>query len=294
MTVLMVPSKKSKVYIERKLYAPYEMPSPRTEESIRKIWNYIKQETRKSCSAVEHVVNNPISGASVISMVSRALEKFKATHKKGFHMVHCWDKRKSTQKWQTSFAAYDEAVKNVTTPVVVDDEDDDHGRQALLPRPRGHKATKTDLAWEAAVLAFTQSLEKLMTENRATMAKRDENKRLEKEAATAIYLNLTKEVIEKSTPGEFPLSNNQDPTQIVTAVMRCSGGDGGVDGGDDDDDDDGDDVQLDDDGDGDGVDFPLREGISPADSCPPESSLLSGVLRPAEAAVTLRDVPYVA
>ena len=67
-----------------------------------------------------------------------------------------------------------------------------------------------------------------------------------------------------------------------------SGGDGGDDGVDDDDGD-GDDVQLDD-GD-DGVDFPLREGISPADSCPPESSFLSGVLRPAEAAVTLRDYP---
>ncbi|KAK1684567.1 hypothetical protein QYE76_045415 [Lolium multiflorum] len=73
---------------------------------------------------------------------------------------------------------------------------------------------------------------------------------------------------------------------LEAAVTRCSGGDGGVDGGDDDDD--GDDVQLDDDGDG--VDFPLREGISPADSCPPESSFLSGVLRPAEAAVTLREV----
>ncbi|KAK1620405.1 hypothetical protein QYE76_025922 [Lolium multiflorum] len=75
----------------------------------------------------------------------------------------------------------------------------------------------------------------------------------------------------------------------IHAVTRCSGGDGGVDGGDDDDDD-GDDVQLDDDGDG--VDFPLREGIS--HSCPPESSFLSGVLRPVEAAVTLREVPSVA
>ncbi|KAK1692197.1 hypothetical protein QYE76_008894 [Lolium multiflorum] len=65
-----------------------------------------------------------------------------------------------------------------------------------------------------------------------------------------------------------------------------SGGDGGDDDGDDDDGD-GDDVQLDD-GD-DGVDFPLREGISPADFSPPESSFLSGVLRPAEAAVTLRE-----
>ncbi|KAK1648850.1 hypothetical protein QYE76_066655 [Lolium multiflorum] len=78
---------------------------------------------------------------------------------------------------------------------------------------------------------------------------------------------------------------------VYISVTRCSGGDGGVDGGDDDDDD-GDDVPLDDDGDG--VDFPLREGISPADSCPPESSFLSGVLRPAEAAVTLREDPSVA
>ncbi|KAK1698725.1 hypothetical protein QYE76_015422 [Lolium multiflorum] len=70
------------------------------------------------------------------------------------------------------------------------------------------------------------------------------------------------------------------------AVTRCSGEDGGDD--DDDDGGDGDDVQLDDDDDG--VDFPLREGISPADSCPPESSFLS-CSPPAEAAVTLRDVP---
>ncbi|KAK1683178.1 hypothetical protein QYE76_044026 [Lolium multiflorum] len=72
---------------------------------------------------------------------------------------------------------------------------------------------------------------------------------------------------------------------IRSAVTRCSGGDAGDDD-DDDGDDGGDDVQLDD-GD-DGVDFPLREGISP--SCPPESSFLSGVLRP-ERRLTLRDYP---
>ena len=48
-----------------------------------------------------------------------------------------------------------------------------------------------------------------------------------------------------------------------------NGGDG--------DDDDPDEVQRDD-GD-DGVDFPLREGISPADPCLPESFFLSGVFR---------------
>ena len=68
-------------------------------------------------------------------------------------------------------------------------------------------------------------------------------------------------------------------------MTRCSGGDDG-DGGGDDGDDDPNEVQLDD-GD-DGVDFPLREGISPADFSLPESSFLSGVFRPAEAAASPR------
>jgi hypothetical protein len=37
--------------------------------------------------------------------------------------------------------------------------------------------------------------------------------------------------------------------------------------------------------------FPLREGISPADSCLPESFSLSGVFRPGEAAVSISEAP---
>jgi hypothetical protein len=37
--------------------------------------------------------------------------------------------------------------------------------------------------------------------------------------------------------------------------------------------------------------FPLREGISPADSCLPKSFSLSGVFRPAKAAVSISDSP---
>jgi hypothetical protein len=37
---------------------------------------------------------------------------------------------------------------------------------------------------------------------------------------------------------------------------------------------------------------PLREGISPADSCLPESFSLSGVFRPAEAAVSISKPPF--
>jgi hypothetical protein len=37
--------------------------------------------------------------------------------------------------------------------------------------------------------------------------------------------------------------------------------------------------------------FLLREGISPADSCLPESFSLSGVFRPAEVAVSISEPP---
>ncbi|KAK1596241.1 hypothetical protein QYE76_018007 [Lolium multiflorum] len=98
-------------------------------------------------------------------------------------------------KWNAQVANH-EAVKNGRAKVLVDGEDDDLGQKALPPRPRDHKATKADLTREALALAFTQTLEKMMAENQATMDKRDEKKRLENEAAGAIYLNLTKEVIE--------------------------------------------------------------------------------------------------
>jgi hypothetical protein len=86
------------------------------------------------------------------------LEKFKATHKKGFHMVHCWDKLKEAMKWIVSYAAYQEAIKNGTTTVVVDVEDDEPGHNALPPRPQGHKFTKADLAREALALALSHAL----------------------------------------------------------------------------------------------------------------------------------------
>ena len=49
-------------YHERKLHEPYSMHSSSTEESLRKRWTYIKQETSKFCSTMEHVVANPVSG----------------------------------------------------------------------------------------------------------------------------------------------------------------------------------------------------------------------------------------
>jgi hypothetical protein len=50
------------------------------------------------------------------------------------------------RKWKIGYAAYNEVIKNGTTTVVVDGEDDAPGQNALPPRPRGHKSTKADLA----------------------------------------------------------------------------------------------------------------------------------------------------
>jgi hypothetical protein len=109
-------------------------------------------------------------------------------------MVHCWEMLKDASKWMVGFAPYHESVKNGTTSLVVDVEDNDPGQKALPPRSRGHKATKADLTREASALAVSQTLEKFMADSQATLVKRDEKKRLEKEVATSIYLNLTKEV----------------------------------------------------------------------------------------------------
>jgi hypothetical protein len=57
-------------YEERKRHKPYEMHSERTEESIRKRWNYIKQETSKLCAPVDHVVPRPEDATGVMAMIS--------------------------------------------------------------------------------------------------------------------------------------------------------------------------------------------------------------------------------
>ena len=56
-------------YHERKLHEPYSMHISRTEESLWKRWSYIKQETSKFCSVMEHVVANQVSSVSVMALV---------------------------------------------------------------------------------------------------------------------------------------------------------------------------------------------------------------------------------
>jgi hypothetical protein len=62
-------SKVVQEYEERKCHKSYEMRSECTEESIEKIWYYIKQETTKFYVVIDHVVAHPKSGTSVVKVV---------------------------------------------------------------------------------------------------------------------------------------------------------------------------------------------------------------------------------
>jgi hypothetical protein len=50
---------------------------------------------------------------------------------------------------------------------------------------KGHKSTKASLARGASAIALSDTLKSMMAESQDTMAKRDENKRPEKEASAA-------------------------------------------------------------------------------------------------------------
>jgi hypothetical protein len=92
---------------------------------------------------------------------------------------------KEASKWRVNYAAYHETVKNGTATLVVDNEEDGPGQNALPSRPRSHKATKADLSREASTLELRQALEKIMAESQVTLAKMDDKRRLEKEASAA-------------------------------------------------------------------------------------------------------------
>ena len=79
---------------------------------------------------------------------------------------------------------------------MVDGEDAAPGKNALPPRPRGQKSTKADLAREASAQALSDALAKIMADAQLAQDIREEKRRQDKVAVNAIFLNLTKEVIE--------------------------------------------------------------------------------------------------
>jgi hypothetical protein len=123
-------------------------------------------------------------------------------------MVNCWNKLNEAPKWKIGYAAYMEALKNGTA--MTDVEDDAPGQNALPSRQSGKKSTKV--------------LKVMLAESQDTMAKQDEKKRLEKDATTCIYINLTKEAIEVKRLDAGVKCRAED-TRIMLADLRNMDGD---------------------------------------------------------------------
>ncbi|KAK1686396.1 hypothetical protein QYE76_047244 [Lolium multiflorum] len=94
--------KETQEFHEKHLHRPYPIYSTRNKESIKKRWNYIKQETMSLATQK--------AGVGVVVVLPRALEYFKTKHNKGFHMVHCWNALKEAPKWRLDVEAYMDTI----------------------------------------------------------------------------------------------------------------------------------------------------------------------------------------
>ena len=132
------------------------------------------------------------------------MEYFKEQYEnKAFTLVHCWMEIKECQKWKTSYALYKKCFGhgNGNDSTVIDLEEGgpstgDPSNGGRTPRPRGHKSSKLDLKCDASSTALHETLESLMDEKEEANAKRDEKRRMEKEATSAIFIDLQKRVLE--------------------------------------------------------------------------------------------------
>jgi polyphosphate kinase len=77
------------------------------------------------------------------------------------------------------------------------DIEDDDGDKATLPRrPRGHKATASDMKKDVIALALSETFKGWMADKEEAIAVMEEKKRREKEATCNQFYDLTKKAIE--------------------------------------------------------------------------------------------------
>jgi hypothetical protein len=77
---------------------------------------------------------------------------FKTSCKKDYHVVHCWRAVKNAPKWRFDYEAYNISMKNggADVAVALDGKNEALVKGPLPSRPRGHKASKVDLKYDAS------------------------------------------------------------------------------------------------------------------------------------------------
>jgi hypothetical protein len=118
---------------------------------------------------------------------------FKEVEKHAFTLSHCWLKLKDYEKWKASFILWFKDGKQTAE----DNEQETLGvGGACAKRPRGHKASKTDLHREASALALGNTLKSVFADKEEASAKRDEQRRREKEKHMQSFSDIERKTFE--------------------------------------------------------------------------------------------------
>jgi hypothetical protein len=96
------------------------------------------------------------------------LAYFKEVEKHAFTLSHCWLKLKDFDKWKASFLLY---FKNGKRTAEDNDQDTPSEGGAYAKRPRGHKASKTDLRREALAIALGNTLKSVFADKEEASAR---------------------------------------------------------------------------------------------------------------------------
>jgi hypothetical protein len=113
---------------------------------------------------------------------------FKEVEKLPFTLRHYWLKFEDFPKWKESFKAWYKDGKRGAQ-----DNEHEEGPSKGKDRLRGHKASKTDLRHQALSIALENTLNSLFADKEEACAKRDEQRRRDKEEQMQIFRRCTKE-----------------------------------------------------------------------------------------------------
>jgi hypothetical protein len=103
---------------------------------------------------------------------------------------------KDFEKWRLTYKAYKKSLKNGKGPATINLEEE-YGDKGTLPhRPRGHKATMSDIERDVVALALSETFNGWMANKEEAIAQREEKKRREKVATCNQFFDLTKKTIE--------------------------------------------------------------------------------------------------
>jgi hypothetical protein len=120
------------------------------------------------------------------------LAYFKEVEKHAFILSHCWLKFKDFDKWKASFLLW---FKNGKRTAEDNDQDTPTECGAYAKRPRGHKASKTDLHREASAIALGNTLKSVFADKEEASAKRDEQRRRDKEEHMQSFADIQRRTL---------------------------------------------------------------------------------------------------